>query len=101
MPATLHVMNDEINLYFAIEFAHTTAGNTASFTFDNDHDAGALENGDDAVILSPSLGFRDLVRTNEPPCTSTAPGACGLFDTDFGGTNELLLLLATFKILKN
>ena len=89
-PGTVCVMNDAVNLYLAIRFARTVVdpGNSASVEFDNDHSEGSTVNGDDIILLNPdkSVGFRDEVRTNAPPCP---PGAlCGFSDTDLGGTND-------------
>ena len=87
-PGTLFVMNDEINLYLAVEFDAVASGNTAVFEFDNDHDGGARVNGDD-VILRNTTDFFDEVRTNAPPCSpDSGPAACGLLDTTVGGTND-------------
>jgi len=87
-PGTLFVMNDMSNLYLAIRFVRAGAdpGNTAAFEFDNDHSGGARVSGDDILLINPSSGFFDEVRTTESPCP---PGAlCGFFDTTVGGTND-------------
>ncbi len=88
-PATLFVMNDATNLYLAVRAVRSTLGqSSAGFVFENDHD-GLIENGDDELILNPSLPFSDNFRTNVPPCP---PGlnqaACGFLDTQFGGTTD-------------
>jgi hypothetical protein len=86
-PATLFVMNDDVNLYLALRFAR--AGVDAANTFGVEIDAnrsGALDDGDDAFLLNVDTGFFDDFRTSAPPCP---PGVlCGLGDTDLGGTND-------------
>jgi len=87
---TVFVMNDTNNLYLAIRFERmfVDPGNTASFEFDNDHGGGVRVNGDDVILINPTptVGFKDLVRTTQPPCPENA--ICALFDTSFGGTND-------------
>ena len=82
VPGTLLVMNDETNLFLAIEYPHTTVGSDLSFEFDNDHGGGSRENGDDAILFTRT-GFSDAFRTNQPPCPAGRPtGSCGFRDTD-------------------
>ena len=87
---TLFVMNDESNLYLAVKFYRETLdpGNTASFAFDNNHDGGVTEDGDDRLLINPrpTVGFRDLVAWSRPPCP--AGSMCGIYDTEVGGTND-------------
>lgn len=88
VPGRLYVMNDEVNLYLAVEFPQTAIANSAAFEFDNDHSGGARANGDDILLINPNpvVGFKDEVRTTEPPCP---PGVlCGFFDTTVGGSND-------------
>jgi hypothetical protein len=87
-PGELFIRNDATNIYFAVRFRRSIVdpGNSASFEFDNDN-SGTLNNGDDGIILNPSVGFRDLVRSDTRPDKSECPG-CSFVDTDFGGTND-------------
>jgi hypothetical protein len=89
-PATLLVMNDATNLYLAARVARDRLDNgDLRFEFDNDHDAGLPENGDDFFQVITSTGgssFYDNYRTNEPPCPPGSGGWCGFFDTAGGGT---------------
>ena len=90
-PATLFVMNDAVSLHLAVRLAVSTPiASSVAFEFDNDHDGTWPENGDEALVLTTSLGFRDEVRTNQsPPCTpDSRPGQCGVFDTSLGGTDN-------------
>ena len=91
-PGTLLVMNDADNLYLAVRFARSFVDpdSQLSFEFDNDNDGVWPEQGDDILGFNLSIGFFDLVRTNEPPCQpGKPPGSCGFFDTTVGGTNEV------------
>ena len=81
-------MNDESMLYLLVQFDRPTvdAGNTAAFEFDNDHSGGPRVNGDDVLLINPSIGFLDEVRTNAPPCP---PGAlCGFVDSSIEGSSD-------------
>jgi hypothetical protein len=86
-PGLVCAMNDQANLYFLVRFQRSIAdpGNTASIEFDNDHDR-IREDGDDVLVINPSIGFLDAFRTTAPPCPAGA--LCGFLDTDFGGTND-------------
>jgi hypothetical protein len=88
-PGTLFVMNDGDNLYLAVRFARSIVdpGNSVAFEFDSDN-SGGFSNGDDALVVTPDVGFFDDVRTNEPPCPPDAGFFCGLSDTSVGGTND-------------
>src|SRR5262249_20407639 len=46
VPASLRVMNDFQNLYLAVTFARPTLTSSVAVTFDNDHDASFIEEGD-------------------------------------------------------
>jgi hypothetical protein len=87
-PATLFVMNDATNVYLAVRVALPSPATSSGvvFEFDNDHDGRWPENGDDALVLNPSLGFSDNVRTACPG--DSRPGVCGPVDTSVGGTND-------------
>ena len=84
VPGTLFVMNDEINLYLAVEIAATEATNSASFNFDNDHSGDSLQTGDNSIIFNPAVGFFDL----HARLLSPSSFSLGLLDTDFGGTSD-------------
>jgi hypothetical protein len=102
-PATLFVMNDGTNLYLGVKVVRTqlNTGNLGfgldqvAFEFDNDHDEGPPEEGDDILLLSPGLSilgvsaFFDEVRTTRPPCP-VGVGLCGFLDIqlDAPGTND-------------
>jgi hypothetical protein len=82
-------MNDESTLYLLVQFDRPTvdAGNSAAFEFDNDHAGGPRVNGDDVLLINPSIGFLDEVRTNAAPCSpGAAPAACGFVDSSIGGS---------------
>lgn len=85
-PATVYVLNDATNLYMALRFSRTVVdpGNSMAIEFDVDGN-GFLSDGDDGVIINPTVGFRDLIRRviATPPCNG---GLCGVRDTDLGGT---------------
>lgn len=86
-PATLYVMNDNLNLYVALRFNRTFVdpGNTLAFEFDNNNN-GVAENGDDVFGFTPPIFFDDY-RTNAPPCPSGSdPASCGPSDPEGGGT---------------
>ena len=86
-PAVVFVMNDAVNLYLGVKVERPDLGNSSvGFEFDNDN-SGDRENGDDSLVLNAGIHFfSDNVRTNQPPCPSAFPGACGFVDTDLGGT---------------
>jgi hypothetical protein len=86
--AELYIRNDANTLYLAVRFRRSIVdpGNSASFEFDNDNSE-TLNHGDDGIILNPSVGFRDLVRSDVKPNEEPCPG-CSFVDTDFGGTND-------------
>ena len=86
-PATLLVMNDGVNLYFAIE-VQRSGPPRGSFVmeFDNDHDGQLYEEGDDVFVANPGPNFFDDFRTSQPPCPANV--VCGFLDTQAGGTND-------------
>ncbi|MGB9081413.1 MAG: hypothetical protein WCD00_08940, partial [Desulfuromonadaceae bacterium] len=61
-------------------------GNTAAFEFDNDHSGDSQIVGNDILLINPTDGFFDEVRTTVPPCPSGS--ICGFYDTSVGGTNN-------------
>jgi hypothetical protein len=84
-------MNDESMLYLLVQFdrAIVDAGNTAIFEFDNDHSGGPRVNGDDVLLINPTIGFLDEVRTNVPPCPPGATAAAwGLVDSSTAGGSD-------------
>ena len=85
-PATLYVMNDNLNLYVAMRInqAIPQPGNSLVFEFDNNNN-GIRENGDDAFGFTPPNFFDDY-RTGDPPCPTGA--LCGFYDVDNGGVNN-------------
>jgi len=93
---TLYAMNDQNNLYLAVEYlksGFSSVNDQVSFQFDNDHAGGARVIGDDAFFLntkqSPTT-FSDTVRTTvTPPCPAGSTIAqCEPLDTTLGGTND-------------
>ncbi len=93
---TLYAMNDQNNLYLAVEYqksGFSSVNDQVSFQFDNDHAGGARVIGDDAFFLntiqSPTT-FSDTVRTTiTPPCPAGGTIAnCEPLDTTLGGTND-------------
>ena len=103
-PGTLFVMNDGSNLYLGVKVLRTQL-NTGSlgfgldqvaFEFDNNHNGGPQEEGDDILLLSPGLSFSgvsaffDEVRTSRPPCPAGAGLLYGFLDTQLNvpGTND-------------
>jgi len=83
--ATMYVMNDAANLYVGFTITYPT-WSSVEIDFSNDN-SGAFQNGDDAIGFNSSLNrFYDMFRTNLDPCSSSAPGACGFNDADYGGT---------------
>jgi hypothetical protein len=85
-PATLLAMNDGGNLYLSVKVRRGTVGSTSLTVELDGNRTGALDHGDDGVLINPDIGFFDLVRWGEPPCPEGA--LCGLFDTSVGGTND-------------
>src|SRR5262245_15712851 len=102
-PGTLLVMNDGANLYLGVKVMRTRL-NTGSlgfgldqvaFEFDNNHNGGPPEEGDDILLLSPGLSlsgvsnFFDEVRTGRPPCPAGGL-LCGFLDNQLNvpGTND-------------
>jgi hypothetical protein len=86
-PATLYLMNDGSTLYLALRVARPSLGSSSvAFDFDNDHDGVLFEDGDDALLLNPSIGFLDEFWTRQPPCPPNT--VCGLYDAEGGGTNN-------------
>lgn len=88
-PATLYGMNDGSNLYLAVEVTRSDLGSSSvTFSFDNDHDAGFYEEGDDALIVNTSIvPFYDGFVTKLPPC-DPAYTCIGILDTQLGGTSD-------------
>ena len=95
VPATLQVMNDTKNLYLAVTVDSPVPQSMVAFWFDNDHDGSSVEEGDDGLVLGPSMlppgnlppgRFIDNVRSFLPPCP--AGSLCGFWDTDVGGTMD-------------
>jgi hypothetical protein len=79
VPATLYVMNDNINLYIALKFPDSAPHEgSLGIEFDNDNDGVAAEVGDDGIVYNVQFGFFDGYRT------------ATLFpeDTDGGGTKD-------------
>ena len=93
-PATLFVLNDATNLYFAVKIAWPLLGAISlNLEFDNNHIGGInASEGDDALVAnvanSPpwSTGFFDSFRSYLPPCPPSS--LCGVNDTQVGGTND-------------
>lgn len=88
-PGRFCVMNDQSNLYVALQFKRGSGdiGSTFAVEFDNNDD-GVAENGDDVILYNPAVGFFDEFRTNLPPCPSSEPATCALPDTDHAGTDD-------------
>jgi IPT/TIG domain len=88
-PGSLLVMNDAANLYVAFVIPGSTPpASDVHINFDNNDD-GTLEEGDDVILLNPSIGFYDEYFTKKPPCPAEASWGClGIFDTDVGATND-------------
>lgn len=80
------VMNDTLNIYFGLFFDRNTAdpGNSFSIEFDNDG-SGNLSEGDDGIIVNPTIGFSDLYRSNNFGCPSNI-NLCSFRDIDIGGS---------------
>lgn len=96
-------MNDATNLYLGVRISRTQL-NTGDlgfgldqvvFEFDNNHDGGPPEEGDDILLLTPGVNilgvsaYFDEVRTTRPPCPQGV-GLCGFLDIqlDVPGTND-------------
>ena len=64
VPATLYVMNDNINLYIALKFPDSAPHDgSLGIEFDNDNDGVAVEVGDDGIVYNTQFGFFDDYRT--------------------------------------
>jgi hypothetical protein len=87
-PGKVCAMNDDNNLYLLIVFVRSVLdpGNSAYFEFDNDHSGGPRVMGDDILLINPTIGFFDEVRSTAPPCTSES--ICGFYDTSLGGNKD-------------
>lgn len=85
--ARLLVMNDFYNIYFGLDFVRDVAdaGNSFVIEFDSDN-SGTLNEGDDGIIVNPSVGFNDLYRSSDFGCPQNA--LCSFRDTEIGGTND-------------
>jgi len=97
-------MNDGANLYLGVKVmrAKLNTGeigfslDQVAFEFDNNHNEGPQEEGDDILLLSPGLSFSGLsdffdeVRTSRPPCPPGVGLLCGFLDTQLNlpGTND-------------
>lgn len=83
------VMNDAVNIYVAFVIPGSTPpASSVGVNFDGDAD-GTLTEGDDVILLNPSIGFYDEFFSKKPPCPADASFGClGIFDTDGGGTND-------------
>jgi LysM repeat protein len=85
-PASLYVMNDATNLYFATVVVGSFGIVNAIIEFDNDDDGVAMEDGDDVILASVyagqngSIDFTDDFRYHCPG--ETTPGRCGPEDTN-------------------
>lgn len=82
-PATLLVMNDGANLYFALKIKFVATTLSAFFEFDNNHNGLWPEEGDDAFGVTireiSSISFYDDFRTSN---------GFGLLDSENGGTTD-------------
>jgi hypothetical protein len=85
-PATLYAMNDDANVYLALKHGRPELAAGINIAFDNDHDGGALEEGDDVLIVN-RFGFHDMFVSRQPPCPPTYT-CIGIRDTEVGGTSE-------------
>lgn len=93
-PATLYVMNDATNVYFAVRLARSGSDkvNTLQFNFDNNDSwtanggAGAAEAGDEVLSLDAAKGFIDAYLTLK--CTSSSQSSCWGTDPSDGGTRD-------------
>lgn len=76
IPGTLYVMNDNMNVYFAVKYAETSAHyGSLSVEFDNDNNGVPFEAGDDGLVYNNQFGFFDDVRTATLfPEDTTLPG---------------------------
>jgi hypothetical protein len=86
-PATLYVMNDETNLFLAVQLKRSSFGGATnpSFEFDNDHD-GVREAGDDvfgmAVGIFQAAELRDAYFYRCPWAPPDTAGCSALDHTD-------------------
>jgi len=93
-PATLYVMNDATNVYFAVRLARSGSDkvNTLQFNFDNNDSwtanggAGAAEAGDEVLSLDATKGFADAYLTLK--CTTSSQSSCWETDPSDGGTRD-------------
>jgi len=86
-PGRLFAMNDEDSAYFGLRFVRSAAdpGNAFAIEFDNDGN-GAITDGDDGIILNPSVGFVDLFRSSGFGCPPSM--LCSFRDTEIGGARD-------------
>ncbi|SIO44053.1 hypothetical protein SAMN05444722_2165 [Rhodovulum sp. ES.010] len=102
--ATLWAMNDRVNLYLGVEIAGTYDLPDVNFEFDVDGDA-TTSDGDDAVVVNTTVGYRDSVRTSDP-AVCPVPGPCGVPDPLVGGVVngtaaiDETLLSTVFEVVK-
>ena len=91
VPATVMAMNDESNLYVALQVGRPTYGANTSLAlyFDNDHDA-VIEPGDDAFLADVgAFSAPRFIDWHWGPCIPGGEGAaCPMLDVDRGGTSE-------------
>ncbi len=97
-PATLYIMNDGTNLYFAVKIARSSFGGATNpvLEFDNNND-GVREDGDDGFGMSVGIfepaEFRDVYRYTCPDSPANSAG-CSALDTETSrgilppGTND-------------
>ena len=83
VPATLYIMNDNLTLYFALQFPEAARNyGSLGIEFDKDNDGVPYEAGDDAIVFNNQLGFFDDFRQ---PC---GPSICAPGDITDGGSTE-------------
>jgi len=94
-PGTLYAMNDQNNLYLAVDYkkrAFSSVNDQVSFQFDNDHAGGARVNCDDSFFLNTKQNpntFFDTVRTTDILSCPDGGGAnFEPLDTTVDGTND-------------
>jgi hypothetical protein len=64
VPATLYIMNDNLNLYVALKFPDSAPHEgSLGVEFDNDNDGVPFEVGDDGIVYNVQFGFFDDYRT--------------------------------------
>jgi len=87
-PATLYVMNDQSNLYFALRTDRAISDPETDLWIEFDNDGSSCPSDyDDVIDSNKNFGFNDQFRLSQPPCPSGGP-ICSVLDTDFGGTND-------------